>query len=89
MLDVPVAVSGAVTVALIVVLGIFVYPALLARRPGRALVAVATVLLGVVFFVFDRASGLSSRPVVGAIAIALLPLLAGAIVYRLGRGKRP
>lgn len=88
MLDIPVAASGAVTVALIVVLGIFVYPALLARPPGKALVAVATVLLGVVFFLFDRASGLSSRPIVSAIVIALLPLLAGAIVYRLGRAKR-
>ena len=84
---IPVAVSGAMTVTLIVVLGIFVYPALLRRSLGKGIVAISTVVLTVLFFLFDRASGLSSNPVASAIAIALAPLLAGMIVYQLQRGK--
>lgn len=84
---IPVAVSGAITVALIVVLGIFVYPSLLRRRPGKALVAIATVILTVVFYLFDRGSGLSSNPVASAVAIALAPLLAGTIVHQLQRSR--
>jgi uncharacterized membrane protein len=86
--SIPVAASGAITVALIVLLGIFVYPALLRRPLGKGLVAIATVVLVVLFYLFDRASGLSSNPVASAIAIALAPLLAGTIVYQLQRGKR-
>lgn len=85
---IPVAASGAITVALIVVLGIFVYPALLRRRLGKGIVAIVTVALIVLFFVFDRGSGLSTNPVASAIAIGLAPLLAGTIVYQLQRGKR-
>ncbi|MGZ8272470.1 MAG: hypothetical protein ACXW2G_01675 [Burkholderiaceae bacterium] len=84
----PVAASGAVTVALIVVLGIFVFPALLGRPRGRWAVAIVTMALVALFFVFDRGSGLSSYPMVSAIAIGLAPLAAGAIVYWLQRGKR-
>jgi uncharacterized membrane protein len=84
---IPIALSGAVTVTLIVVLGIFVYPALLRRRSGKGIVAIVTVLLTVLFYVFDRASGLSTNPIAAAIAIALAPLLAGTIVYQLQRGK--
>lgn len=84
---IPVAASGAITVALIVVLGIFVYPALLRRPLGKTVVAIATVALCVLFFLFDRASGLSTNPVAGAIAIALAPVLVGTIVHRLGRAK--
>jgi len=86
--DVPVAIAGAVTVALIVVLGIFVYPALLRRAVGRAAVAAMTALLVALFFLFDHGSGLSGAgQFVVAIALGLAPLLAGAIVYRLQRGK--
>lgn len=84
---IPVAVSGAITVALIVVLGIFIYPALLRRPLGKAIVAIATVGLCVLFFIFDRASGLSTNAVASAIAIALAPVLVGTIVHQLGRGK--
>ena len=87
MTSVPVAASGAVTVALIVVLGIFVFPALLGRPVGRWIVAVATAALMGLFFVFDRGSGLSTNPLVPAIVIGLAPLLAAGVVYRL-RGKR-
>jgi hypothetical protein len=83
------AASGAITVALIVVLGIFVYPALLRRPLGTAMVAVSTAALGVLFFLFDRASGLSTNPAASAIVLALAPLLPGIIVYRLQRGKQP
>jgi hypothetical protein len=85
--DVPVAVAGAVTVALIVVLGIFVYPALLRRRLGKAWVAIVTVVLCVVFYLFDRGSALSTHPAASAIALALAPLLAGTIVHQLSGGK--
>jgi uncharacterized membrane protein YccC len=85
---VPVAISGAITIALIVVLGVFVFPALLRRPTGRWAVAAVTLALMGLFFVFDSASGLSSYPLLSAIAIGLAPLLAGTIVYRLQRGKR-
>jgi hypothetical protein len=84
--DVPVEVAGALTIALIVVLGVFVYPALLARRGGRMLVAIATALLAALAVVFDRASGLSREAAVAvAIAIALAPVITAAIVARLQR----
>lgn len=82
-----VAASGAITVAVIVVLGIFVYPALLRRPLGKAIIAIATVGLCVLFFLFDRASGLSTNAVASAIAIALSPVLVGTIVHQLGRGR--
>jgi hypothetical protein len=88
MTSIPVAASGAVTVALIVVLGVFVFPALLRRTPGRWAVAVVTLALTALFYVFDSGSGLSSHPLLSAVAIGLAPLLAGTIVYRLQRGTR-
>jgi hypothetical protein len=89
MTAIPVAVSGSITVALIVILGIFVYPAVLRRPTGKGIVAIATVLLMVLFFLFDRASGFSTNPVASAIALALATLLVGTIVYQLQRGKGP
>jgi hypothetical protein len=88
MTDVPVAIAGAITVALIVVLGIFVYPALLRRAKGRVAIAAMTAFLVPTFFLFDHGSGLSGalRTVV-AVVLGLAPLLAGGIVYRLQRGK--
>jgi hypothetical protein len=88
MTSIPVAASGAITVALIVVLGVFVFPALLRRTPGRWAVAVVTLALTALFYVFDSGSGLSSNPLLSAVAIGLAPLLAGTIVYRLQRGTR-
>ncbi len=84
---IPVALSGSITVALIVVLGIFVYPALLRRPLGKAVVAILTVILMVLFFLFDRSSGLSTNPIASAIAISLAPLLAGTIVHQLQRSS--
>jgi hypothetical protein len=85
---VPVAVAGAVTIALIVVLGVFIFPALLRRPPGRWVVAIVTLALIVLFFMFERDSGLTGHPLVSGIVIGLAPLTAGLIVYRLQGGKR-
>lgn len=87
MTAVPVEVAGALTVMLVVVLGVFVYPALLARRGGRLLVALATALLTALLLVFDRDSGLSTGAALAvALAIASAPVITGAIVRRLQSG---
>lgn len=87
-MEVPVAVAGAITIALIVGLGIFVYPRLLAQRSGKWVVALATVLLAVLFRAFDAGSGLTGVSAVAvAAALALAPLGAGLIVWRLQRGS--
>jgi hypothetical protein len=84
MFGIPVAISGAVTITLIVVPGIFVYPLLLRRPGGRVLVTLATAVLVGLFITFqaatDDASGLSLT-VAGLLALA--PLVAGIIVARL------
>ena len=85
-MDVPIAVGGAITIVLIVGLGIFVYPWLLAQRSGRWIVAGVTVLLVVLFHAFDAGSGLSGGAALAvAIGLALGPLAAGVIVWRLQR----
>ena len=84
----PTQLAGAITIALIVGLGIFVYPWLLAQRHGGWGVAVMTLLLGGLFAAFqlgapDSASGLYS---VGLAALwALGPVIAGVVVWRLQR----
>ncbi|HVG05534.1 MAG TPA: hypothetical protein VM937_11410 [Burkholderiaceae bacterium] len=79
-LSIPVA--GAITIALIVALGIFVYPWLLAQRYGRWIVALMTLLLGALFVAFQggNSSGVS---IALAAAWALGPVLAGVIVWRM------
>jgi hypothetical protein len=85
-MEVSIAVGGTITIALIVGLGIFVYPWLLARRGGRWLVALGTALLAALFSVFDTGSGLTGTPALAAaVGIASLPLAAGLIVWRLQR----
>lgn len=81
-------VGGAITIALIVGLGIFVYPWLLAHRYGAWLVAVMTLLLGALFVTFQvgtSANGSNLYSVVLAAAWALGPVIAGVIVWRLQR----
>jgi hypothetical protein len=87
--DIPVAVAGGITVALIVILGIFVYPALLRRATrGGLAIAALTILLAAMFYRFDHEGGLSgSLRVAIAAVIALAPLLVAAVAYRLQRGK--
>ncbi len=88
--QIPVPLAGGLTIALIVVLGIFVYPALLRRPQGKAVVGMATLLLSALFLIFDQRSGVSvGNPVVVAFALALAPVLTGAIVFRLQRGNPP
>jgi len=77
-------VAGAITIALIVVLGIFVYPWLIAQRYGPWVVGVMTILLGALFVIF-QGSGSSTYSLALAAAWALGPLIAGVIVYRIQR----
>ena len=76
--------TGAITIALIVVLGIFVYPWLLSQRYGLWVVALVTVLLGALFAVFQGA-GSSAYSSILAASWALGPVLAAVIVRRLGQ----
>ncbi len=81
-LSVPVA--GAITIALIVILGIFVYPWLLAQRYGRWIVGLMTLLLGALFVGFQGA-GSSATWSARAAAWAFGPVVAGVIVWRIQR----
>ena len=81
-LSVPVA--GAITIALIVGLGIFVYPWLLAQRYGAWIVGLMTILLGALFVGF-QGSGSSAYSLAFAAGWALGPVIAGVIVYRIER----
>lgn len=83
---VPTGFAGALTIVLLVGLGIFVYPWLLAQRGGRWIVAGVTTLLAALFYAFDAGSGLSGGAAVAVAAgLALGPLAAGVIVWRLQR----
>ena len=81
-LSVPVA--GAITIALIVGLGIFVYPWLLTQRYGRLIVVVMTLLLGAMFVVFQGVNS-SGGSIALALAWAFGPVIAGVIVWRMQR----
>lgn len=77
-------VAGAITIALIVSLGVFIFPWLLAQRYGWWVVGVLTILLGAVFVVFQGSdSGALSR--IMAAGWALGPVIAGIIVWRIQR----
>ncbi len=77
-------VTGAITIALIVVLGIFVYPWLLAQRNGPWVVGGMTIVFGALFVTF-QGSGSSAYSLALAAAWALSPVIAGVIVYRIQR----
>ena len=81
--EIPVSVAGAISIALIVGLGIFVYPWLLTRRYGAWVVTLLTVALAILFVVFQGGSGNAAR--VLAAAWALGPVVAGVVVYRIQR----
>ena len=86
--EIPVHVAGAITIALIVGLGIFVYPWLLARRHGLWVIAMMTLLLAAVFIAFElgsSASGSSLYSLALAAFWALGPVIAGVIVWRIQR----
>lgn len=83
MISVPVPLAGAITIALVVVLGVFVYPWLLRQRFGAGAVAVATLSLSALFFVFAGSEVPTIERVVTGVLCALAPLLAGVIVWRI------
>jgi hypothetical protein len=83
---IPLGAAGALTVAAIVGLGIFVYPWLLKRRGGAFWLAAITALLVPLFFAFDVGRGRSAAlSLLFAFAWALGPVAAGVIVYRMQR----
>lgn len=82
--ELSVQVAGAITLALIVGFGIFVYPWLLAQRYGPWIVGSTTILLGAMFVIF-QGSGSSTYSLALAAAWALGPVIAGVIVYRIQR----
>jgi hypothetical protein len=83
MTSVPVPVAGSITIALFVVLGVFVYPWLLRRRLGVLAVALATAALTVLFYVFTGSDYPTLERVVFGVLCGLAPVLAGVIVFRI------
>lgn len=83
-----VALAGAISMALIVVLGIFVFPALLRHRGGWFASIGATLALAALFAWFQAQAGDHSRGALVAAALCGgLPLAVGLIVRRLQRGS--
>ena len=81
-------VAGAITIALFVGLGIFIYPWLLAQQYGRWVVGLMTAFLGALFVAFQVGiSGITSSlySLVLAATWALGPVVAGVIVWRIQR----
>lgn len=90
MVAIPTVLSGPITIALIVILGVFVYPWLLGHRYGRALVAVSTLLLAALFMAFEAGTEPETTTrIVLAGLIGLAPAVAGIIVARLQRRAPP
>ncbi len=90
MIDIPLAISGPATIALIVVPGIFAYPWLMRRPGGRAAIAVATLVLAGLFMLFEAGSEASTVLSVGCAGLlALAPLAAGIVVARLQDPSSP
>ena len=79
-----VQIAGAITIALTVGLGIFVYPWLLAQRYGPWVVGLMTILLGALFVSF-QGSGSNTYSLAFAAGCALGPVVAGVIVHRIQR----
>lgn len=71
------------TIALIVGLGIFVYPWLLTQRYGLLVIALMTVLLGALFVLFQGEGSNFSKAM--AAGWALGPVIAGIIVWHISR----
>ncbi len=85
-LVVPTGMAGTITIVLLVVLGIFVYPWLLKKRRGGAVVAAATVLLALMFYSFDRGHGAAATTsALLGLLWAAAPAIAGVIVARIQR----
>ncbi len=90
MLDLNAKIAGVVTIVLLVVLGIFIYPRLLKRPSGLAIVIAVTLLLALGYFLFD--SGRGTAIWLAALLSLLLsgaPAIAGVVVHRLGNKAAP
>ena len=83
--EVPIALSGALTVVALVGGGIFLYPWLLARRGGAVAVTAITAALAPLFFLFDRGSGSPIASAAFALLWAAAPAVVGLVVFRLQR----
>lgn len=87
---VPLGLAGALTIAAIVGLGIFVYPLLLRRRGGIWWIGVVTVALAALFFLFDQQRGRSpTLSLLFAALWALVPAAAAWLADRLRRKPTP
>jgi hypothetical protein len=83
-MDVPVGLAGTLTIFFLVAFGVFFYPWLLKRRGGAFGVAVSSVLLAVLFYLFDDPDSVGTTTSVGlAVFWALLPVATGVFVWRL------
>lgn len=83
-MDVPVGLAGTLTILFLVAFGVFFYPWLLKRRGGKFVVAGLSVLLGVLFYLFDDSDHVETSTSVGlALFWALLPVATGILVWRL------
>lgn len=81
---IPAPVAGVITVALIVGLGIFVYPWLLTQRHGRWIVGSITLLVATLFMLFEGSESSSYSRALAA-GWALGPVIAGLVVSRISR----
>lgn len=87
-MQVPLWLAGALTIAALIVFGVFVYPWLLARRGGGWAVAAITALLAALFYFFERpGAAAAGTSITLAIVWAALPVVAGLIVDRVRRRK--
>ena len=79
---IPLELAGVITIAALVGLGIFVYPWMLQKRWGAAVVALVTVALAVLYFFFDR--GRSSPLLAALLGLlwAMAPVIAALIIRR-------
>jgi protein-S-isoprenylcysteine O-methyltransferase Ste14 len=80
-MDIPVNLAGSLTILLFVGFGIFLYPWLLKRRGGYLAVGALTVMLVVLFYLFDEPAGVeTSTSAILAVVWGVLPLAVGLLV---------
>jgi hypothetical protein len=80
-MDISVNLAGSLTILLLVGFGVFLYPWLLKRRGGFLAVGALTVLLVMLFYLFDEPTGVAtSTSAILALVWGLLPLAVGLLV---------
>jgi hypothetical protein len=81
-MSIPVGLAGTLTILVLVGCGIFLYPWLFKRRGGFLIVAMLTVLLTVLFYLFDDSLGVeTSTSATLAVVWALLPVMTASLVH--------